>query len=853
MRCTGGNEREIEGTPTNKCLCWRGGSGRCPCCVRTRWTSRRHGRRLCNHRFRACIPLQSCSRAHDGLTIVSAVVFLRVPQVSRLVLDMTEGISHSDFMQLHTLIYKLCTIPGDVGGQAKAGELYFRLEQQLIAECKTMAAELLASGGILDLYVARWANFSKGIQALDGLFDYLNRYWIKAHGIGGEQHIVGVHASVRAMGVAVWRDYVQVAAVAQRVLVELWDMSMHGRAGDEIGMDYGLARQVVGIYLELGTRDDGAPVYQTDFEDAYVAQTMHFYTLEAQELVSDPACDSTGYVSHAHARVSAELRCAARFTTRQTMSLLCAACEEAFISLQREWLQEAFDRIIKDEPPDARAQLWHIYSLLRRVDGGLAKARERFHDLVVRQGSTALAAVALDAMGSHDQGAEDGCAEGGEARGQGNELQGLLALSFLEAFLHRYVHYHAMAHECFENDPEFVQAVDKGLVVVVSTVPRSAELLAVCAHSVLEEGGAAAMALGRESEHALLHIITCLKYILDRETFETHYARLLARRLLNNTSLSLETEEMMAQALRRVTGADFASRLLRMLSDKARSVQLDLATAVASGGHGHTPGPVMQVMLLTAGTWPVGEAQRFELPATLSRALEAFTARYESEYKRRKLTWHLNLSRADVRAWFGGKMYDLSMSLKQLVVMLVFEDGGGRDMDYEHVSEEENAEHVQPVQSARATSALHLAQVTGLMVAEVESVVRSLRRAGLLHLTVPCSPHVPEYSSTTVPPQCPRQQDPEEGDGVQSDAEEEALAIAMSLEGCSGQRGMGEEGAGLTLAGLQVDDDYDDVRDVQAEAGQSSREEAFTLSLKEVLVCTPTQARARVLCSRWSS
>ena len=821
--------------------------------MRRRWTLRRHGRRLCSHRSRAWIPSQLSSCPHDGLTIVSAVVFLWlwVSQVSRLVLDMAEGISHSDFMQLHTLIYKICTIPGDVGGQAKAGELYFRLEQQLIAECKTMAAELLASGGILDLYVARWANFSKGIQALDGLFDYLNRYWIKAHGIGGEQHIAGVHASVRAMGVAVWRDYVQVAAVAQRVLVELWDMSMQARAGDEIGMDYGLARQVVGIYLELGTRDDGAPVYQTDFEDAYVAQTMHFYTLEAQELVSDPACDSTGYVSHAHARVSAELRCAARFTTRQTMSLLCAACEEAFISLQREWLQDAFDGIITDEPADAREQLWHIYSLLRRVDGGLDAARGRFHDLVVREGSTALAAVALDAMGSHDQGAEDGCAEGGEARGQGNELQGLLALSFLEAFLHRYVHYHAMAHECFENDPEFVQAVDKGLVVVVSTVPRSAELLAVCAHSVLEEGGAAAMELGRESEHALLHIITCLKYILDRETFQTHYARLLARRLINNTSLSLETEEFMAQALRRVTGADFASRLLRMLSDKARSVELD--QAVASGGHGHTPRPVMQVMLLTAGTWPVGEAQRFELPATLSRALEAFTARYESEYKRRKLTWHLDLSRADVRAWFGGKMYDLSMSLKQLVVMLVFEDGGGRDMDCEYVSEGENAEHVQPVQSARAVSVLHLAQVTGLPLADVESVVRSLRRAGLLHLTVPSSPHVPEYSSTPVPPQCPREQDPEEGDRVQSDAEEEALAIAMSLEGCSGQRGMGEEGAGLTLAGLQVDDDYDDVRDVQAEAGQSSREEAFTLSLKEVLVCTPTQARARVLCSRWSS
>ena len=31
--------------------------------------------------------------------------------MSRLVIDLSEGISNKEFVRLHTLIYKLCTIP----------------------------------------------------------------------------------------------------------------------------------------------------------------------------------------------------------------------------------------------------------------------------------------------------------------------------------------------------------------------------------------------------------------------------------------------------------------------------------------------------------------------------------------------------------------------------------------------------------------------------------------------------------------------------------------------------------------------------------------------------------------------
>ena len=48
-------------------------------------------------------PARSCRR---NLTRM-----IEMLQVSRLVIDLSDGISNQEFVRMHTLIYKLCTIP----------------------------------------------------------------------------------------------------------------------------------------------------------------------------------------------------------------------------------------------------------------------------------------------------------------------------------------------------------------------------------------------------------------------------------------------------------------------------------------------------------------------------------------------------------------------------------------------------------------------------------------------------------------------------------------------------------------------------------------------------------------------
>jgi hypothetical protein len=151
--------------------------------------------------------------------------------VLRLVKDLNENVSNSEFVRLHTLIYKVCTIPQTPGAQPKAGELYFRLQRLLGQTCSAMAKELIDAPDILAMFVATWKTYFRALVCLNGLFDYLNRYWIPSHGQGSEQEIEGVHQSVYAMGVAAWRDLLQVPLVSQRMLQVIWDMSTVARAG----------------------------------------------------------------------------------------------------------------------------------------------------------------------------------------------------------------------------------------------------------------------------------------------------------------------------------------------------------------------------------------------------------------------------------------------------------------------------------------------------------------------------------------------------------------------------------------------------------------------------------------------
>lgn len=98
---------------------------------------------------------------------------------------------------------------------------------------------------------------------------------------------------------------------------------------------------------------------------------------------------------------------------------------------------------------------------------------------MAREGTAALASLTDEAGGEalqrdrlrkewREEHEEKEAESDGAERDEGNRerdsrgkstCDSLLALDFLESVLQRYVHYHAMVHECFENDDGFLQVL----------------------------------------------------------------------------------------------------------------------------------------------------------------------------------------------------------------------------------------------------------------------------------------------------------------------------------------------------------------------------------------------------------
>jgi hypothetical protein len=430
----------------------------------------------------------------------------RAPQVARIVTDLSQGISNADFVRLHTFIYKLATIP-PVSAQEPETERMYRSLAALVEEvCAGITAELLLAPSevLLEAYTARWRTFSMGMQVVNALFDYMNRYWIRDHCASGSSPTPGVHSNVLVLGVALWRERVQTPQIAQRMFDAIWVHLVDVRGGGAL-MQAGVFREVLSIYVELGDREVsrhgtatapvsvwGTPadaaaerVYEMDFATPFLKYTLHVYSEEAAELAA--AQDCAAFVLRAHDRISSELAAASRFILPETVPALRKICERAFVEEQLPWLQQLFRALLDDGAQ--RPLLARLFGLLGRVEGGLEDGKRRFRDLVVKEGTSAVAAQARDAPhGEHAEVAPSDfialiisrcslLALLPPPRGLGfdewnvrNELRrGLMRKG---GMWHSYERYISLVRECLGSDPAFIQALHDGLGTMVHLLLR---------------------------------------------------------------------------------------------------------------------------------------------------------------------------------------------------------------------------------------------------------------------------------------------------------------------------------------------------------------------------------------------
>jgi hypothetical protein len=178
-----------------------------------------------------------------------------------------------------------------------------------------------------------------------------------------------------------------------------------------------------------------------------------------------------------------------------------------------------------------------------------------------------------------------------------------------------------------------------------------------------------------ELERQLDQALELFRFIEGKDAFEAFYKKDLARRLLMGRSASQDAERYMLGKLKGECGPSFTHNLEQMFKDQelARDEMESYKQWREASGAGRPPLD-LQVMILSAASWPTFPDTRVILPTDVSKHLQRFEAYYNNKHTGRLLTWKQSLAHCVLKAKFPKGAKELLVSSYQAIVLLLFND-----------------------------------------------------------------------------------------------------------------------------------------------------------------------------------
>lgn len=215
----------------------------------------------------------------------------------------------------------------------------------------------------------------------------------------------------------------------------------------------------------------------------------------------------------------------------------------------------------------------------------------------------------------------------------------------------------------------------------VSKFDRSTDLLANYLDSYLKKSS---QVEPEQVQNALELGRTVYALLQDRDEFTKIYQRLLARRLLNNSSRSMQLEGQWIRIMNEEDQGDFTHNFEKMIKD------IEVSREQFHGSNAISPGIIpTNVDVLSSNLWPKVMQPQLKYTPALPSAIAEAKSEFEQFYGRlqddRQLTWNYNLSNADVKIRVGSKSYIASVPLICLSILDLF---GGDDEDDESEGKE---------------------------------------------------------------------------------------------------------------------------------------------------------------------
>ncbi|KAJ2461276.1 hypothetical protein GGF42_000289 [Coemansia sp. RSA 2424] len=510
------------------------------------------------------------------------------------------------------------------------------------------------TGSVLELTTRFWTGYTQQLAMIKCIFLYLDRtYVLQTANV----------ASLWSMGLSVVRqclvDTDMKTRLTRLILGEV-AKERNGRPADQASL---LCLVKMFVDLEL---------YSQFFLPSLIDATRDYYSKESRRLVgglvsielgkgSQPANSASAmsvpqYLAHVKLRLDEETQRAAHYLSSTSKApLLSTTLAELVEKHAERLLTTSFDAMV-----DAHmlAELANLYSLLSSVSQ-LDSLKQYWAKYIKRVGLRLVQAPELDV----------GLVS--EMLAMKQRLDDIMKSSFQNNSM--------LAHALRESFEDFIN----------SRRSKPAQLTAKFVDQCMRSGSRSA---DEDIESLLDRVLVLFRFLNDKDLFEGYYRRDLAKRLLYGKSVSTDTERSMVQKLRMECGPGFTKRLEGMLRDMDVSVDLDVKfTNLQQTLEPDDIG--FHASILTQAFWPTYEPMPLAIPREVELAQEQFVQFYSEKHNGRNLFWQPNLGTCLLKVEFDEGPKELSLTLVQGTVMLLFAERD--ELSYEQIQRDTGLEDVE--------------------------------------------------------------------------------------------------------------------------------------------------------------
>lgn len=580
------------------------------------------------------------------------------------------------YMQLYTYVYDFLTntagtntghLNGARNKSDQAGEKLYKLLRNLLEkhlrELLTEGQDL-EDGDLLRFYTGKWEDYRFACRVLNGICDYLNRFWVRTRmSEGREGH---VYYQVYQLALVIWRD-VMFAELRAKVIKAVLKLIEKERLGMTINSR--LISGVLACCVEMGLdQDDGEQmggstgpelsIYAKYFEESFLEETQDFYRRESSAfLASNSLVEYMQKIDHRLAEEQKRISC---YLHKSTEPKLIRSCEDVLIKQHLPLFHQEFQVMLGEEKQE---NLSLIYRLVARIPDGLSRLKIILEDHIAVQGSARIercgAAAATDPA------------------------------LFVNTILDVHIYYTNLVREAFNSDTCFISAIDKACEKFINKNSltklagnKPPELMAKYCDHLLKK--TSRLPEEAELEEKLRQVITVFRYLVDKDIFQKFYSKLFSSRLIGGNSSSDDAEMSMISKLKEACGYEYTSKLQRMHQDivvVSRDQNSRFREQLEKDGDSLNYD--LYVQILTHGSWPITQRshQEIKLSPELVTGIEKFETFYCKKFNGRKLSWMTYHSKGEIQSYCFKNNHVFCVSTLQMLILLLYNHADSYSME----------------------------------------------------------------------------------------------------------------------------------------------------------------------------